>query len=241
MSPRVAALVLTRDDPAALQSCLWSVLYQSRRPDLVVIANDGAWVGGSSGCVLDHLAAFVPVVLVGAGATSRGLGAAHAAAFRAAAQLGGFDHVWFLQDDTVAAPTCLEALLDAPARNCARQPTVAVRDIVLTADEKLLQPHVHPAPRLYSWLGGGGNPIQHGMVLGNLFAAENLVPLADAVEPAPGGVDAVMHSVLGSRWVPGAQVAHARPLTSRPAAYAQVVREYMVPALAARAKSRGGE
>ncbi len=110
----VAAIVVTYDRPEELRECLAALHRQSRKVDRVYVVDNHA--GGTETPNTPHQTAShgVPLTyltprenLGGAGGFSLGIERAYA---------DGFDWLWLMDDDAIAADTALEALLTAHER-----------------------------------------------------------------------------------------------------------------------------
>lgn len=106
----VCAVVVTRDRRALLERCLEALSAQTRPPDAVVVV-DNASTDGSPALVRER---FPEVDLVVLPVNAGGAGGFHAGIGHAARR--GFDWLWVLDDDTLARPDALEALLRARDR-----------------------------------------------------------------------------------------------------------------------------
>ena len=109
-TPTVCAVIVTYNRRDLLHDCLTAVASQTRRPERVLVVDNASSDGtpemvASRHPSVDLLA--MPTNLGGAGAFAEGMRAAHAS---------GADWMWLLDDDTIATPTALEALLDANER-----------------------------------------------------------------------------------------------------------------------------
>jgi rhamnopyranosyl-N-acetylglucosaminyl-diphospho-decaprenol beta-1,3/1,4-galactofuranosyltransferase len=113
MSPqreRVAAVVVTHDRAGLLSRCLDGLAAQTRRPDLVVVVDNAS--DDDTPAVLsarDDLPLHVRRSDVNIG----GAGGFHLGVLEALE--ADVDRVWLMDDDVVAAPDCLAALLDVDA------------------------------------------------------------------------------------------------------------------------------
>ena len=122
-SPRVVAVVVTRNRPALLMRCLDAVRSQDRRPDLVIV------VDNAGEPPLDAVLAPDPHLRLLRLTDNLGPAAAFGLAIREALD-GGADFVWMMDDDGVPAdPGCLSGLLATAAREDADLVSPLIRDI----------------------------------------------------------------------------------------------------------------
>ena len=102
----VAAVVVTYNRLADLKKCIASLHAQTRPLDAILVINNGstdgtdAWLAGQSG-----LQVVTQPNLGGAGGFATGIDTAYR---------GGFDWLWCMDDDCLAAPDALNALMTAP-------------------------------------------------------------------------------------------------------------------------------
>ena len=102
----VAAVVVTYNRLADLKKCIASLREQTRRLDAIVVINNGStdgtdeWLAEQTG-----LQIVSQPNLGGAGGFATGIDTAYRA---------GFDWLWCMDDDCLAAPDALEALLTSP-------------------------------------------------------------------------------------------------------------------------------
>jgi GT2 family glycosyltransferase len=101
---KVAAVVVTYRRTDLLVRCIDAVLGQTRRPDLVLVVDNG----GLAASVLGSRDG-VEVVVTG---SNLGPAGGYEVGFREALERGA-TKVWTVDDDVVADPGCLEALLEA--------------------------------------------------------------------------------------------------------------------------------
>lgn len=105
-SPSIAAVIVTRNRLALLQECVAAVRAQTHQPDEIIVidnaSDDGTreWLDVQDGLNVIHQGN-----LGGAGGFWRGLKQGHAR---------GHDWFWCMDDDTIATPTALERLCEAP-------------------------------------------------------------------------------------------------------------------------------
>ena len=105
----IAAIVPTYNRKEMLAECLRSLLDQSRRPDLVLVVDDGS-EDGTEAMVAARFAGEVCYLRQSNGGKASALNHALQA-------LGGrFDLAWFCDDDDLAAPGACEALVQALER-----------------------------------------------------------------------------------------------------------------------------
>jgi GT2 family glycosyltransferase len=103
---RIAAVVVTFNRLNDLKMCLSSLQAQTRRPDTIYIINNGStdgtdeWLGSQSG-----LNVLTQLNLGGAGGFATGIHQAYQ---------DGYDWIWCMDDDCLAAPDALEQLLLSP-------------------------------------------------------------------------------------------------------------------------------
>lgn len=129
---KVAVIVVTYDRPVQLRECLAALDLQSRPVDRVyVIDNHAADPNGPTERPADLTYRF-PLTYItpaenlgGAGGFSLGIERAHA---------DGFDWLWLMDDDAVAADTALEALLAAHARMPASDKPLVLASVVTWID-----------------------------------------------------------------------------------------------------------
>ena len=106
MKETVAAVVVTYNRLADLKKCIDSLRGQTRPLDAILIINNGstdgtdAWLAEQSGVQVIH-----QPNLGGAGGFATGIDTAYRA---------GFDRLWCMDDDCLAAPDALEVLLTSP-------------------------------------------------------------------------------------------------------------------------------
>jgi rhamnopyranosyl-N-acetylglucosaminyl-diphospho-decaprenol beta-1,3/1,4-galactofuranosyltransferase len=105
----VLATVLTYNDPEALAGCLAAIALQTRRPDAVLVIDNGS--SPPAGAAVDRLADESCAAVLRLSA-NLGPAGGHAAGLRAF--LAGLcDVAWVMDDDCVPEPGCLEAILRA--------------------------------------------------------------------------------------------------------------------------------
>jgi len=106
MMHRIAAVVVTYNRLELLKECLAALRAQTRRPDEIIVVNNGstdgtaAWLATQSG-----LTVITQVNLGSSGGQCAGIKAAFAK---------GHDWFWCMDDDTIPDPDCLEQLLQSP-------------------------------------------------------------------------------------------------------------------------------
>ena len=104
-TPTVCAVVVTHNRKAVLSDCLEALRTQARRPDRVLVV-DNASTDGTAALVGERFPEVellrLPVNLHCAGGFRSGLGAAHDA---------GAEWIWLMDDDAVASPDALAALM----------------------------------------------------------------------------------------------------------------------------------
>jgi rhamnopyranosyl-N-acetylglucosaminyl-diphospho-decaprenol beta-1,3/1,4-galactofuranosyltransferase len=103
----VAAVVLTRDRRHMLAECLAALGAQTRRPDAIVVLDNG-----SSDGTADYVRAKHPHVRLIRSEENTGAAGGYRIALDAARRLG-HGWLWTLDDDAVAAPDALERLMEA--------------------------------------------------------------------------------------------------------------------------------
>lgn len=107
----VAAVVVTYNRLEDLKKCLESLHRQSRPLDAIFVVDNGSTDGTDSWLAQQRLPDQESVRVVsqanlgGAGGFATGIATAHQA---------GYDWLWCMDDDCLAAPDALEALLDSP-------------------------------------------------------------------------------------------------------------------------------
>lgn len=106
----VCAVVVTRNRRALLSECLAALSVQTRVPDRILVV-DNASTDGTA----EMLRADFPNVEVLTLATNQGGAGGFHEGLRAAHE-GGSDWIWLMDDDTIPARSCLEALLAALGR-----------------------------------------------------------------------------------------------------------------------------
>jgi rhamnopyranosyl-N-acetylglucosaminyl-diphospho-decaprenol beta-1,3/1,4-galactofuranosyltransferase len=111
---KIAAIVVTYDRPEELRECLAALARQSRKVDRVYVIDNHAAERDGPRAPAPDLGHGLPLTcltphenLGGAGGFSLGIERAYA---------DGFDWLWLMDDDAVAADTALEALLTAHER-----------------------------------------------------------------------------------------------------------------------------
>jgi rhamnopyranosyl-N-acetylglucosaminyl-diphospho-decaprenol beta-1,3/1,4-galactofuranosyltransferase len=109
VSERVTAVVVTHARRDLLRECLEALRTQTRRPDTVLVVDNGS-VDGTAAMLRDE---FADVDVLRLDENVGGAGGFHAG-LRAGAGAG--DWVWLLDDDTIARPDALERLLAARAQ-----------------------------------------------------------------------------------------------------------------------------
>jgi len=105
---RVAAVVVTHDRAGLLMRCLDGLVAQTRRPDLVVVV-DNASADNTMAVLADR--EDLPLQVRHSDLNLGGAGGFHLGVLEAMQERA--DRVWLMDDDVVAAPGCLAALLDA--------------------------------------------------------------------------------------------------------------------------------
>jgi rhamnopyranosyl-N-acetylglucosaminyl-diphospho-decaprenol beta-1,3/1,4-galactofuranosyltransferase len=119
-TPTVAAVVLTRDRREMLADCLRALDAQTRRPDVVFVV-DNASSDGTPEYVREHHPGAELIRLE----ENSGAAGGYRAALQAA-HARGYDWIWTLDDDAIAAPDALERLIEAAAVRVPGQPAPAV-------------------------------------------------------------------------------------------------------------------
>jgi GT2 family glycosyltransferase len=112
----VAAVIVTRDRLALLQESVAAVRAQTRRPDEIIVVNNessdgtGEWLDAEAAADADFIVIHQGNT-GGAGGFNTGIRAAYER---------GHSWFWVLDDDTIATPTALEKLLEAPPASDSR-------------------------------------------------------------------------------------------------------------------------
>lgn len=115
---RVAVVIVTYNRADLLTGCLDGLVAQTRRPDSVIVIDNAS---------TDHTARVLaertdlPLVPIHLSENTGGAGGFHTGVREAYER--GFDHIWLMDDDVVAAPDCLAQLLahGGPAAMVVRQ------------------------------------------------------------------------------------------------------------------------
>jgi GT2 family glycosyltransferase len=129
--PPVHAVVVTYNRKELLRQCLAALGGQTRAPDRVLVV-DNLSTDGTREMVR---AEFPGVELLALPDNRGGAGGFHAGLERAHAD--GAEWVWLMDDDTIATPTALEALLAAPAQVADRQAPLLLSSRALWTDGSL--------------------------------------------------------------------------------------------------------
>jgi rhamnopyranosyl-N-acetylglucosaminyl-diphospho-decaprenol beta-1,3/1,4-galactofuranosyltransferase len=108
-SDLVLATVLTHNDPEALAGCLAAIARQTRRPDAVLVIDNGS--SPLARAAVDRLAGESCATVLRLSA-NLGPAGGHAAGLRAFLA-GPCDVAWVMDDDCVPEPDCLRAILSA--------------------------------------------------------------------------------------------------------------------------------
>ena len=103
---RVAVVIVTFNRAALLTGCLDGLAAQTRRPDSVIVI-DNASTDDTRGVL--EARTDLPIDAVHLADNTGGAGGFHTGVARA--YDAGFDHIWLMDDDVVAAPDCLAQLL----------------------------------------------------------------------------------------------------------------------------------
>lgn len=120
MPEKVCAVVVTHNRLALLRECLSALEAQTRRPDRVLVI-DNASTDGTGDAVS---AEFPAAELVSLPDNTGGAGGFHAGL--EAARAGEGEWFWLMDDDTIARPDALAALLAAPAALAGLPPAPAL-------------------------------------------------------------------------------------------------------------------
>jgi rhamnopyranosyl-N-acetylglucosaminyl-diphospho-decaprenol beta-1,3/1,4-galactofuranosyltransferase len=107
-SGTVCAVVVTFNRKALLRRCLMGLLQQTRPVDQVLVV-DNASTDGTAAMVAREFGAHGHIAYVDLGANLGGGGGFHHGARRAF--VDGHDWVWLMDDDCLATPDCLDALV----------------------------------------------------------------------------------------------------------------------------------
>ncbi len=108
----IGAVVVTRNRLALLQECVAALRAQTRVPDEIIIIDNASDDGTRHWLATQNdLTVILQGNLGGAGGFHRGIKEAHAR---------GHDWFWCMDDDTIAQPTALERLCEAPPFSDAR-------------------------------------------------------------------------------------------------------------------------
>ncbi len=131
VTPTVCAVVVTRDRRELLRECLAALCSQTRALDRILVV-DNAGSDGSRGMLESDFPDADVVALSAntgpAGGFHEGLKSAHRA---------GFDWIWLLHDDSVAAPSALQCLLEATTAVAALPTPAVVASKVVSGDGEL--------------------------------------------------------------------------------------------------------
>jgi rhamnopyranosyl-N-acetylglucosaminyl-diphospho-decaprenol beta-1,3/1,4-galactofuranosyltransferase len=108
MSKTVAAVIVTYNRLNLLKRCIEAIRNQSRKPEAIIIVNNGSTDGTEQWLGLQNdLTVYNQKNLGGAGGFNRGIMEAYEAAF---------DWIWVMDDDGCPALDCLEELMAATAK-----------------------------------------------------------------------------------------------------------------------------
>jgi rhamnopyranosyl-N-acetylglucosaminyl-diphospho-decaprenol beta-1,3/1,4-galactofuranosyltransferase len=135
----VAAFVITRNRKQIVGRAIESILNQTLRPDAVWVIDNGSTDGTDT--VVESFGSVVHFCRLGANTGSAG--GFHAAC--ALALENGYDWAWFLDDDGLADPECLETLL---ARARAEAGICAAVPLKRTAHDEIVESYVVWRPDL---------------------------------------------------------------------------------------------
>ncbi len=102
----IAAVVVTNNRLSLLQQCLAAILAQTRRPDEIIVINNGSTDGTAAW--LAQQTDFTVIEQVNSG-SSGGQHAGIRAAYRK-----GYDWIWCMDDDTICEPDALQEMVNAP-------------------------------------------------------------------------------------------------------------------------------
>lgn len=238
----MTAVILTRNDPVRLNACLWSIANQSFRPSRILIANSGAWMAHEVGSSIDIISEWIPVS-VRRIRNDGPLGVVHARAIDAALDEAkpATALYWFFQDDAVASPFCLEALLDDldVARGYPQYfanavvPHVIYPDFVRMPNEWSEIPQ--ESPYEYEAMPEGG--LAHrGPCLGILmrWATTNDVAARLAATRMPMGIDDAIVRIAKPHFCPRGVVYHTRPERPRWDRIVSLMKSHVLPQLDAK-------
>ncbi|MGH2881048.1 MAG: glycosyltransferase family 2 protein [Solirubrobacteraceae bacterium] len=148
MRPLVTAVVVSYADPGAAVAATRSLLAQSHPPcEVLLIDNDPEGAPGRAGL-------FEPAVQV----LCPGANIGYTGAANLAAQRARGDWLFFLNPDAIAAPDCLERLLEA-----VDAPEVAIVGAQVLLPDGRVNAGANPVNIAgVSWSGGYGSPREHG-------------------------------------------------------------------------------
>jgi rhamnopyranosyl-N-acetylglucosaminyl-diphospho-decaprenol beta-1,3/1,4-galactofuranosyltransferase len=179
---RVAALIVTYNRRELLLESLAAVTAQTRAPDLIVVVDNASSDGTADAVRAAHPEARLVALdrnTGGAGGFTAGLSVALA---------DGADLVWLMDDDTIAEPDALDALLQARDRYEGTPPAVVASRVVWTdgRDHPMNTPRRNPLARraeLHSAAAVGCVPIRSASFVSILIDADECrrrgLPVAD--------------------------------------------------------------
>jgi len=130
----VWAVVVTHRRLELLRACLDALGAQRRAPEHVLVVDNASGDGTVEAVRAEH----PEVEVLGLPTNEGGAGGFHEGLGRAVA--GGAEWVWLMDDDTIPQPDALQALLDAPGRLPADEPTPVLLASRAVWDEGALHP-----------------------------------------------------------------------------------------------------
>ncbi len=215
----VEAVILTRNDPARLNACLWSIVNQTVRPGSILLVNTGGWMAEAVGGTLDIASELLEVRL--RRIKNGSLGKVHAEALLSVQR----PVTWFFQDDAVVSPRALQQMhgLALPLL-----PRVQYPDYEPMPGEATEQPQTTASaadPLLSARL-----PLaRRGPCLGLLMPTRLAHKIALAVEHLPMGLDDALVQLAKPRVVDTAVVHHTRPERPRWNRIVQLMKQEVLP------------